>query len=218
MTTVPVLPRLGIFTAPGSWRPAPTLERVVAATLFALALPVLGLAGASVWILSGRAPFIAHRRLGIRGSVLWVVKLRTMWNGRTREPFRLLERLQSTPAEFRKTQSDPRVSSRFAAFCRRYSIDELPQLLQVARGELALVGPRPITLAEFDAHYGDAAPEILCVMPGITGLWQIKGRSRLNYSQRRRLDRFLVRRLSPFLYVYILLQTPLRVLTGRGAW
>ena len=194
------------------------MERTLAAALLVLALPVLALAAAIVWILSGRSPFIAHRRLGFGGSILWVLKLRTMWTGRTRAPFHLVEPLKSGPAISRKSKSDPRVTSRFAAFCRRYSIDELPQLLQVARGELALVGPRPITATEFDLHYADAAAEILCVKPGITGLWQVKGRSRLNYSQRRRLDLFLVRKLSPFLYAYILLQTPLRVLTGRGAW
>lgn len=218
MTTAPVLPTFRVLATSASWRPDEALERTVAVALFALALPLLALAAAVVWILSGRPPFIAHRRLGSGGSVLWVFKLRTMWAGRTRAPFHLVERLTSASAVTRKSQSDPRVTSRFAAFCRRYSIDELPQLIQVARGELALVGPRPITATEFDLHYADAAPEILCVKPGITGLWQVKGRSRLNYSQRRRLDLFLVRKLSPFLYVYILLHTPLRVLSGRGAW
>ncbi len=218
MTTLPLTPAFRVIATHASWRPAQTLERALAIALLALALPVLGLAAAIVWILSGRPPFVAHRRLGFAGAPLWVLKLRTMWTGRVRAPFRLMERLNARPVEFRKAPSDPRVTSRFAAFCRRYSIDELPQLLQVARGELALVGPRPITPIEFDAHYAEAAPEILCVMPGITGLWQIKGRSRLNYSQRRRLDLFLVRKLSPFLYAYILLQTPLRVLSGRGAW
>jgi len=218
MTTLPVAPAFRVFAAPAAWRPAQALERAVALVLFSLALPVLSLAAAIVWILSGRPPFIAHRRLGFGGSILWVLKLRTMWTGRVRAPFQLVERLKTSPARIRKNRFDPRVTSRFAAFCRRYSIDELPQLLQVARGELALVGPRPITAIEFDVHYAEAAPEILCVMPGITGLWQIKGRSRLDYSQRRRLDLFLVRKLSPYLYAYILLQTPLRVLTGRGAW
>ena len=218
MTTLPIAPAFRMFAAPAAWRPAQALERAVALGLFLLALPVVGLAAAIVWILSGRPPFIAHRRLGFGGSILWVLKLRTMWTGRVRAPFQLVERVKTGTAKIRKNRCDPRVTSRFAAFCRRYSIDELPQLLQVARGELALVGPRPITAVEFDVHYAEAAPEILCVTPGITGLWQIKGRSRLNYSQRRRLDLFLVRKRSPFLYCYILLQTPLRVLTGRGAW
>ena len=218
MTTLPLTPAFRVLALRASWRPAQALERTVAAALLVVSLPVIGLAAAIVWILSGRPPFIAHRRLGFAGTPLWVLKLRTMWTGRHRAPFRLVERLNPRPVEFRKAQSDPRVTSRFAAFCRRYSIDELPQLLQVARGELALVGPRPITVAEFELHYADAAPEILYVKPGITGLWQVQGRSRLNYAQRRRLDLFLVRKPSPFLYAYILLQTPLRVLTGRGAW
>lgn len=202
----------------GPWRPVAWLERSIAAVLFVLALVPLALVAAVVWILSGRPPFIAHRRLGYGGSVLWVYKLRTMWTGRRRERFRLVENVSADPVESGKRRGDPRVSSRFAAFCRRYSIDELPQLLQVARGELALVGPRPMTAAEYDLYYADSASEILYVMPGLTGLWQIKGRSRLNYSQRRRLDLFLVRNLSPLLYAYILIRTPIRVVSGRGAW
>jgi exopolysaccharide production protein ExoY len=218
MTTAPVLPASPAFMARGSWRPAAWLERGAAAALFILVLPPLVVSAAAVWILSGRPPFIAHRRMGCGGSVLWVYKLRTMWNGRRRVPFRLVEYVKADPAESRKPRADPRVCSRFAAFCRRYSIDELPQLLQVARGEMALVGPRPMTAAEYDLHYADTAFEILSVTPGLTGLWQIKGRSRLNYSQRRRLDLFLVRKLSPLLYAYILIRTPIRVVTGCDAW
>ena len=108
--------------------------------------------------------------------------------------------------------------SRFAAFLRKFSIDELPQLLHVLRGDMSLVGPRPLTRAELAKYYGEYATEIIQIQPGLTGLWQIRGRNRLSYRQRRRLDLFLVRRFGWLLYLKVLLCTPARVLTGRDAW
>ena len=98
------------------------------------------------------------------------------------------------------------------------SLDEMPQLVHVIRGEMSLVGPRPITRAELDAYYGNAAAEVLSLRPGITGLWQVMGRNRLTYAQRRRLDLWLVRRASPRLFFAILARTVPRVLSGRGAY
>jgi exopolysaccharide production protein ExoY len=200
------------------WRPSDAFERLFAAALALGSLPILCVAALAVWMLSGREPFVAHRRLGLRGKPVWVWKLRTMWKGRVRRRFRLIEYLGDQPAELPKHKADPRITSRFASICRRYSIDELPQLCQVIGGELALVGPRPLTAGEMKSHYAEAAAEVLMAKPGLTGLWQIKGRGRLTYCQRRRLDLFLVRKFSPGLYAYVLLSTPLRVLSGNGAW
>jgi lipopolysaccharide/colanic/teichoic acid biosynthesis glycosyltransferase len=110
------------------------------------------------------------------------------------------------------------VTSRFAAFCRRYSLDELPQLWQVVRGEMSLVGPRPLTRQELDTYYGADASRIIAAKPGLSGLWQISGRSRLTYPQRRRLDLFLVRKWSVSLYLRILFTTLPRVAAGKDAW
>ena len=74
-----------------------------------------------------------------------------------------------------KGAPDPRVNSRLAAFCRRYSVDELPQLLQVASGKMRLVGPRPLTPRELEVYYGADCAEVLSVRPGLTGLWQVMG-------------------------------------------
>ncbi len=120
------------------------------------------------------------------------------------------------PAE--KTVGDPRVTSRFAAWCRRHSLDELPQLFNVARGEMSFVGPRPITRAELERYYGKSAEEVLSLRPGLVGLWQVMGRNRLSYRQRRRLDVFLVRRISVRLYARILLRTVPLILVGEGAY
>jgi lipopolysaccharide/colanic/teichoic acid biosynthesis glycosyltransferase len=180
---------------------------------------------AAVRLFSGRSPLIAHFRLGLNGEPLWIVKLRTMWDGKPRDAkphshagSAWIEYLQDTAVPVTKGAPDPRVTSRLARFCRRYSVDEWPQLLQVATGRISLVGPRPLTPLELDAYYGIDGREVLSVRPGLTGLWQVSGRNRLTYAQRRRLDLFLVRKWSIGLYLRILLRTPGRVLSGRDAW
>jgi len=133
-------------------------------------------------------------------------------------PARLVEHLAETNVPEVKVGVDPRVTSRFAAMLRKYSIDELPQLIHVVRGRMSLVGPRPLTRDELSKYYGEHATEIVQIQPGLTGLWQIRGRNRLSYRQRRRLDLFLVRHFCLLLYLKVLFCTPPRVLTGRDAW
>jgi exopolysaccharide production protein ExoY len=197
-------------------------ERFAAGVAFAAMAPALGVTMLAVRALSGRSPLIAHRRLGLNGEPFWIYKLRSMWDHR--DPARpqaatgWIEYLNDTGVPVFKNAPDPRVTSRLAAFCRRYSVDELPQLLQVATGRLCLVGPRPLTPRELDAYYGADCSEVLSVRPGLTGLWQVMGRNRLTYAQRRRLDLFFVRKRSMGLYLRILLRTPGRVLSGRDAW
>jgi lipopolysaccharide/colanic/teichoic acid biosynthesis glycosyltransferase len=147
-----------------------------------------------------------------------MLKFRSMWNGHPRGLPGFIERLGDDIVPEKKNGDDPRVTSRFARFCRKYSIDELPQLWHVLRGEMSLVGPRPVTKAEWENYYGAGAAEVLRCKPGISGLWQIRGRNRLTYRQRRRLDLFLVRHLTPGLYFSILLRTLPRALSGRDAW
>lgn len=196
-------------------------ERVLASLLLIALLPFLVLAGAMVVLLSRKCPLVAHARVGRNGKEIWVLKLRTMWSGaevQRGSVRRIVEHLRREPVREAKKNGDPRITSTFAAFCRRYSIDELPQLWNVVRGELALVGPRPLTADELIEHYGAAAGEVLRVKPGLTGLWQIRGRSRLSYPHRRRLDLFLVRNWSFRLYAGILFATIPNVVTGRDAW
>ena len=109
------------------------------------------------------------------------------------------------------------MTSPLALFCRRFSLDELPQLIHVLSGRMRLVGPRPITHEEWNEHYGPLAVEVLSVSPGMTGLWQVVGRNRLTYGQRRRLDLFYARHRGPQLDLLLLLRTPARVLSGRDA-
>jgi exopolysaccharide production protein ExoY len=190
-------------------------ERVAAALLLLASLPAIAFCAAAIRVLSGRSPFIAHRRVGWRGSELWMLKLRTMWDHGTRAPTGAwIERIADDCGPALKAPSDARVPHPFARFCRRHSLDELPQLLHVVRGEMSLVGPRPLTAFEIRAHYESDAAEILALKPGIAGLWQTSGRNRLTYEQRRRLDLEFVRSRSLAMYARILLRTVPEVWRG----
>ena len=129
-----------------------------------------------------------------------------------------IEYVEANPPKHGKTPSDPRVTSRFAAFCRRHSIDELPQLWHVFRGEMSLVGPRPLTRNELARHYGCRAAELLSVKPGLTGLWQVYGRSAIRFPERSTMDLAMVRSLTPRMYLTIVLRTFAALVTGEGAW
>jgi exopolysaccharide production protein ExoY len=201
------------------WHIIDPLERAVALLAVLISAPLLLAAGVAIAISSRRSPLIAHLRVGRMGQPFWVVKLRTMWRNDVPQRFRMIEHIIQEPSLYdSKPAMDPRVGNAFAALCRRYSIDELPQLWQVVSGEMALIGPRPVTEGELRAHYGSAAGDLLTRKPGITGLWQIRGRSSLTYRQRQRLDLFLHRRWSLKLYLRIALSTIPAVLSGRNAW
>ncbi|HEY1241537.1 MAG TPA: sugar transferase [Bryobacteraceae bacterium] len=195
-------------------------ERIAAAFLVALLIPVLLILWVLILALSGRTPLIAHRRVGQGGLELWVFKFRTMWDGPKKwmlTPF-WLERIDDEDGPDLKGPDDRRVASRFARFCRHHSLDELPQLVQVVLGQMSLVGPRPVTVSELDRIYGSEAVEIIQCRPGISGLWQVSGRSRLSLAQRCRLDLELVRGRSAKLYFSLVLRTLREVVVGNGAW
>jgi len=196
------------------------VERTAAVGALVALAPLMATVAITTAVLSGRSPLIAHRRLGLGGHPLWVLKFRTMWRRGARRTgrFALVEYIVDESGPREKGARDNRISSRFARFCRRHSIDELPQLLHVVRGEMSLVGPRPITDSEWKSHYCPHAAEVLEVKPGLSGLWQIMGRSRLTYEQRRDLDLALVRNRSLKLYFRILLWTLPEIWSGRNAW
>ena len=115
-----------------------------------------------------------------------------------------------------KLQNDPRIT-RLGAFLRTSSIDELPQLLNVLKGEMSLIGPRMITVPEL-GRYGADAPRLMSVKPGLTGLWQVSGRQELSYEERVHLDMIYVQSRSVLLDLQILLKTVQCVLLRRGAY
>jgi exopolysaccharide production protein ExoY len=208
-------------------------DRAAGLFLLSITIPVTAVAALAVAALSGRTPLVAHLRVGKNGKPFWMLKLRTMWNqrddstGATREwradegvRFTLgwIEYIDADPTEEGKRPRDPRVTSRFAAFCRRHSIDELPQLWHVFRGQMSLVGPRPLTRVELERHYGVHTAELLSVKPGLTGLWQVYGRSAIRFPQRSAIDLEMVRTLDLKMYLTIVVRTFSALFNGKGAW
>lgn len=216
VASIPIL-REAAPARPASTSAVEYSERLAAAVLLAAAAPVLAVSALTLALLSRRSPLIAHRRVGWRGSTLWMLKLRTMWDEQQRSRV-WIERIEDSTGPLQKTDDDPRVRHAFARFCRRHSIDELPQLLHVIRGEMALVGPRPLTAGELSRYYAEDAAEILQARPGIAGLWQVSGRNRLTYAQRKEFDLQLVRRRSGRMYLRILLRTVAEVWSGANSW
>jgi lipopolysaccharide/colanic/teichoic acid biosynthesis glycosyltransferase len=211
--------RIRVRTVPAAINLLYALEPVAAALCLICLSPFLVILALAIYAASGASPLVAHRRVGRHGKTLWVYKFRSMWPSgtRARKAASFIEKvLDDEPKP--KLGPDPRVTSGFASFCRRHSIDELPQLALVAAGRMSIVGPRPITRFELGEYYEPDAMEVLSVKPGLTGLWQIRGRSRLTYRQRKRFDVFLVRRFSVGLYLRIVMLTIPDVLFGRDAW
>src|ERR1017187_2013636 len=203
------------------WQAVGIGERVASAVLLAAISPVIGASAVVVSILSRRTPLIAHRRVGWCETTLWRLKLRTMWgqdSPRAVIGSHWIEYIHDDQGPENKQDADPRVTNWFARFCRRHSLDEIPQLWHVISGEMSLVGPRPLTATELDRHYGAAAHEILQVKPGLAGLWQVSGRNRLSYAERRSLDLKLARNHSLSMYQEVLLRTVPEVLRGTNSW
>lgn len=161
----------------------------------------------------------AHIRVGKNGVLFRCLKFRTMV---TDAESKLAEWQISNPElheQFLQTfklKDDPRITP-IGRWLRRTSLDELPQLWNVLKGQMSLVGPRPVIIQELDQHYGSAASLYLRVRPGLTGLWQISGRNEIGYSQRVLLDEWYVLNWSFWNDIVILIQTVRVVLSGKGA-
>jgi Undecaprenyl-phosphate galactose phosphotransferase WbaP len=202
--------------------PARLLKRAVDLTLALVLLILLALPLAYIaWLIrrDGGAAIFAHRRVGQSGREFPCFKFRTM-SVDAEQQLRTL--LASDPAvreewerEF-KLRNDPRVT-RVGRFLRRTSLDELPQLLNVIRGEMSLVGPRPVIQEEL-MRYGDDVDYFLMVRPGMTGLWQVSGRNDLDYDTRVYLDTWYVKNWSMWYDIAILFSTVKVVMQGKGSY
>jgi exopolysaccharide production protein ExoY len=167
----------------------------------------------------GGPAFFAHQRVGRGGKLFGCLKFRSMVIDSQARLEALLANDPAARAEWeatRKLKNDPRIT-RIGSFLRSTSLDELPQLINVLRGEMSLVGPRPVQEAEIDRYYGASAAHYMAVRPGITGLWQVSGRSETSYESRVALDVSYVSRPSLLADFSILLRTPVAVLSRRGA-
>lgn len=190
--------------------------------------PVFLLIGLVIKMSSNGPVFFRQQRIGQHGGPFTFFKFRTMHvnndPGLHQEYVRKLIGGQAEPAPSNgnrhgvyKIKSDPRVT-RVGAFLRRTSLDELPQLINVLRGEMSLVGPRPPIKYEVDHYDIWHRSRLLEAKPGITGLWQVNGRSRVKFDDMVRLDIRYARTWSIWLDVKILLQTPHAVVLGEGAY
>jgi Undecaprenyl-phosphate galactose phosphotransferase WbaP len=167
----------------------------------------------------GGSVFFAHERVGRRGQLFKCLKFRTMLPGAPTMPENLLANSPEACREWRftrKLSEDPR-TTKLGRILRVASIDELPQLFNVLRGEMSIVGPRPAVQQELYEHYKCDNSYYLLVRPGITGLWQISGRTEIGYEQRVHLDAWYVRNWSLWGDIIILFRTLPAVAVGKGA-
>lgn len=195
------------------------VNRVLALALIIFLLPLLVAVALAVWTQDKGPVFFAQRRLGLGGRSFRCLKFRTMAVDAEARLASLLSRDPFARAEWErdhKLRKDPRVTP-IGSFLRKSSLDELPQLFNVLRGEMNLVGPRPIVEAEI-CRYGRRYAHYCSVRPGITGLWQVSGRNDVSYRTRVAMDSLYATRRSLGLDLYILATTIPVVLARRGSY
>ena len=169
--------------------------------------------------LDGGPIVFSHTRVGLDKSLFRCYKFRSMHVDAEKRLSELLARDEDARQEWNthfKLKDDPRITA-LGLFLRKSSLDELPQLINVLKGDMSLVGPRPVIEEEL-ALYGEYESDYLSARPGITGLWQVSGRNDLDYDERVTLDATYVRNWTHALDLRILLKTGLVVLTRRGAY
>ncbi|WP_371328180.1 sugar transferase [Novosphingobium sp. NDB2Meth1] len=214
----PLLPPRRAAPASRHMRAIRVLDIAVAATALLLLLPVLLAIALAIKLLDPGPLFFAHQRLGQGGRPFRCLKFRSMTVDAGERLSRLLEADPAARAEWAETHKlrcDPRITP-LGRFLRRSCLDELPQLFNVLRGEMSLVGPRPITTAEV-VRYGRYFAVYCSMKPGITGLWQVKREDATSYRRRVAFDLAYARSRSLVLNCTILLLTVPSVLRGQGA-
>lgn len=201
---------------------------IAASFLLLLTTPIFLIASIALWLEDGSPVFFLNERVGERGSLFRLMKLRSMWRRYSIGPqFKKQKAALKIEQELIKEKSikegpvykiadDPRITP-IGHFIRRWSIDELPQFFNVLRGDMSLVGPRPHQPREV-AQYLPHHRRVLAIKPGITGLAQISGRSDLEFEDEVRLDAWYIENWSPALDLYILIKTPFAVFKKKGVY
>lgn len=223
------LPRISVSPAPGmsllhvdlptfsgpKYVVKQLMDRTLGLALALLATPVIAVLALAVVVTSRGPAFYLSRRVGQDGREFPMLKLRTMRQGAARMVPALADSDEGAGLLF-KMRYDPRVT-RIGRVLRRYSLDELPQLFNVVAGHMSLVGPRPALPHEV-AAYSDRVRRRLLVKPGMTGLWQVRGRSDLSWDESVRWDVYYAENWTPQLDLLILAETARAVVTARGAY
>lgn len=194
------------------------LNKLVAALIVLMISPLLGFIAWRIWREDGAPITYGHYRVGIGGQLFRCLKFRSM----VRDSERVLAELLASDPQAReewardhKLRNDPRITP-IGRFLRKTSLDELPQLFNILRGEMHLVGPRPVTMEEL-SRYGRRRRHYLSVKPGMTGLWQVSGRNNTTYDQRVALDTDYVERRNPVFDFWIAFRTVKVLVTREGA-
>ncbi len=191
------------------------MDVVLGSLMLLIASPLMIISALAIKLDSPGPIIFRQKRVGARGQEFVLFKFRSMREGADEEKERLLD-LNEMQGPLFKMRSDPR-TTRVGRFLRRLSLDELPQLFNVLRGEMSLVGPRPHTSAEV-AQYQSWQRQVLEAPPGLTGLAQVSGRSQLSFDEQCLLDIYYIENWSPALDIKILLRTVPKALSGEGAY
>lgn len=177
--------------------------------------PIFLIIAIGIKLTSSGPIFYSHQRIGANGKKIQVYKFRTMLINAEQQLTNILRNNPKLKKEWQenfKLKNDPRVT-KIGSLLRKLSLDELPQLFNVLKGEMSLVGPRPIKEEELE-RYGKKQPVFLSLLPGMTGLWQVSGRSDISYSRRVDLDIYYIENWSPFLDFKVLMLTIPRLIKG----
>jgi len=196
------------------------IDYLIALILFPFFLVLLIIIAILIKMDSPGPVFYKQKRVGLNGKEFYIYKFRTMYVDADERLEKLLsenKKLKEEWIRYRKLRNDPRIT-KVGKFLRKTSLDELPQIINVLKGEMSVVGPRPLTKEEIEKYYGDFKDILLSVKPGITGYWQVSGRNKLSYEQRIKADLFYILNWNIFFDVYILLKTVYVILKGTGAY
>lgn len=187
--------------------------------LIILLIPML-LISSLIMLSSPGNPIYTQSRIGRDGRIFKMYKFRTMYKDAEKILKNLLEKDEKLRLEWEtywKLRNDPRIT-KIGNLLRRTSLDELPQIFNILKGQMSLVGPRPVTKEEIEEHYKEVAEHYFSVLPGITGLWQVSGRSNTGYDIRVKLDTWYIMNWSLWLDIVILFKTIKVVFKGEGAY
>ncbi len=186
-----------------------------------VAAPIIALAAIAIMIVSPGNPFYAQNREGHKGRRMRMWKLRTMHRDADALLAKYLEENPAARAEWQtrfKLKSDPRIIPGIGSFLRRFSLDELPQLWNIAKGELSFVGPRPFPDYHLESFDADFRALRCSVLPGLTGYWQVSSRAATDLQGQIELDSYYIFNWSLWLDLYVVARTPWAVAFGEGAY
>lgn len=178
-------------------------------------IPIFIIIGIAIKIDSKGPVFFKHKRIGKHGKKLEIYKFRTMIENAEEAMKNFTEEQKKEFTENFKLENDPRVT-RVGKILRKTSLDELPQIINILKGEMSIIGPRPVVKSELE-KYGSNQDKFLSVAPGLTGYWAANGRSDVSYEERMALELYYVNNRSLILDMKIFFKTIGSVLKGRGA-